>query len=94
MLVTYQNISKITEALELDKIVLLEEVNTILKSYENEETSFANFSKDLIVLMDKIAEEDFTDVLNFYSVPAERIIRTLKLIKEKNGFSYADELVK
>jgi hypothetical protein len=34
-------------------------------------------------LLDKIAEEDFDEILNSYSVPAERIIKSLKMIKEK-----------
>ncbi len=71
------------KALELEKIVHIEEAQSILKKAQSEKLEFKEFSKELIVLMDKIAEEDFQDILNSYSVPAERIIKTLKFIKEK-----------
>jgi hypothetical protein len=34
-------------------------------------------------LLNNVAEEDFSEIVNSYSVPAERIVRTLKTLKEK-----------
>ena len=46
--------------------------------------SFKMFSFSLIELMNKIADEDFNEIVNSYSVPAERIVRSLKMIKDKH----------
>ena len=34
--------------------------------------------------MDSIVDEDFTEIVNSYSVPAERIIRSLGKLKERH----------
>ncbi len=65
-------------ALELDKIIHHEEALQIVMGYGEGNVSFREFSGDLIDLLDKIAEEDFNEILNSYSVPAERIIKSLK----------------
>ena len=84
MIVNHQNVTQIIEALELQKIVHLEEAQEIVREYVGEQLTFKDFTKELIDLMDSIADEDFNEIVNSYSVPAEKIIRALKKIKDKH----------
>ena len=78
--------------MEIDIVVRVSECLTLLAFYENEEAPFSIFHKDLIKLMDKIADqheednqEDNERILGAFATPAERIVRTLIAIKAKLG---------
>ena len=81
--VSEDNVEKILKVLELTSIISKDEaLNVILNGVSNK-LSFRLFSEELISLLNNVAEEDFSEIVNSYSVPAERIVRTLKTLKEK-----------
>ncbi len=84
MTVSKENVSQIIRALELEKIVHEEEAQWIVLRAEGQRVTFKQFSEDLIELMDSIVDEDFAEIVNSYSVPAERIIRFLTKLKERH----------
>jgi len=77
------NIKKVIKAIGLKDLVTEAEAMEILKKYGKKEAKFEDFYLDLVKLMNKIAEDDFEDIMNDYNTPAERIVKILLTLKMK-----------
>lgn len=81
--VTKLNLDKILEILELTSAIDSKDAHCLLDFYDHNKASFGIFYKDLIKLMQEMSTTDYENIVNAYTTPAERIVKSLIAIKHK-----------
>ena len=80
-LVTSDNIPQLLKALELENILKTKECVQLLDFYDRKQAPYHLYYRDLVKLLDHVADSDYQLILGSYSTPAERIVKMLLVIK-------------